>query len=110
MDFQQSVQSYMQQAQEERRSEVDTHPDLQALRAYHGNTLSSDEADRIQEHLATCSDCVQLFLGLVNFLEWDLDPHRLSVDDLTHSWESFLEKKREQEKVAAEELCPIVPG
>lgn len=110
MDFQQSVQSYMQQVQEERRTEGDTHPDLQVLRAYHGNTLSPGEADRIQEHLAACSDCVQLFLGLVSFLEWDLDPHRLSVDDLARSWGSFLEEKRREQEKVAEELCPIVPG
>ena len=109
MSFWQSVQSYQQQILQSRQAQGEGHPDLKVLRAYHHASLSADEADRIQEHLATCPECGQLFLGLVHFLEWNLDPHRLSVEDLTRAWESFRQRRERGSTTAdpVEELCPV---
>jgi hypothetical protein len=52
-------------------------------------------------------ECAELFLGLVNFLEWDLDSTRLSVEDLTRSWQSFLQR-RQAEPDKERELCNAV--
>jgi hypothetical protein len=86
------------------------HPQIETLYRYHRETLTEDQADAIQGHLAGCPACARLFLGLVNFLEWDLDPERLSVEDITRSWERFLERVRPDEALRERELCPVTPG
>jgi Putative zinc-finger len=101
MSFRLTAQSYMQQLFQERQQGGEGHPETGLLRAYHSGSLSAEEGDRIQEHLATCPECAERFLGLVHFLEWDLDPDRLSVDELAGFWEKFQEKRREEEEAIA---------
>jgi putative zinc finger protein len=95
MSFRQHVQSYLHQFRHDHYQGDDCHPRTETLRAYHRGTLPSLQMDQVQEHLATCAECADLFLGLVNYLEWDLDPTRLSVEDLTHSWQRFLQRRSE---------------
>ena len=106
MSFRQYVRSYVQQLRQEGHQGGESHPETDVLLAYHGGSLSTEQANQVQEHLATCPECADLFLGLVNYLEWDLDPARLSVQDLTRSWQRFLHRKngeRECDAPAANE-------
>lgn len=95
MSFRQHVQSYLHHLRHDNQRGDDPHPRTATLRDYHRGTLPTAEADLVQEHLATCPECAELFLGLVNFLEWRLDPTRLSVEDLTQSWERFIQRRSE---------------
>ena len=90
MNFRQSVRSYVQQLRQQKIQEDELHPATDVLLAYHEGSLPTEQADQVQEHLATCPECADLFLGLVTFFEWDLDPARLSVEDLTRSWQRFI--------------------
>lgn len=94
MSFRQHVQSYRRQVRQDHPSDEATHPQTETLRAYHRGLLDGLEEDRVQEHLVNCSECTSRFLGLVNFLEWNLDSTRLAEDDLTRSWQVFLQKRR----------------
>lgn len=106
MSFRHHVQSYMHQSRQ-RQGEND-HLSTETLHAYHLGRLEGQQEDQVQEHLSNCPGCAELFLGLVNFLEWDLDSTRLSAEDLTRSWQAFLERKS-AEAEEERELCPITP-
>ncbi len=93
MSFRRYVRSYVQQLRQQSHPGDESHPATDVLLAYHEGSLSTEQADQVQEHLATCAECADLFLGLVTFFEWDLDPARLSVEDLTRSWQRFLGRK-----------------
>jgi len=95
MSFRQHVQSYLHQLRQDNQQRDDGHPKTATLRDYHRGRLPTAQADEVQEHLAICPECADLFLGLVNFLEWRLDPTRLSVEDLTRSWQRFLQRRSE---------------
>jgi len=41
-----------------------SHPDPEELAAYHAGELSSEEAGRVQDHLALCRECAALLLDL----------------------------------------------
>lgn len=101
MSFRQYVRTYVQQLRQQKIQEDELHPATDVLLAYHEGSLSSEQADQVQEHLATCAECADLFLGLVTFFEWDLDPARLSVEDLTRSWQRFLGKKSGEPECSA---------
>jgi hypothetical protein len=100
MSFRRYVQAYVQQLRQRKTEEGDPHPTTEALFAYHRRELPAEQADEVQEHLATCSECAELFLGLVNFLEWDLDSTRLSAEDIADSWEEFLRRTGQEESDA----------
>ena len=106
MSFRQYVRSYLNESHQRQRES--DHLSTETLRAYHLGRLDGQQEDQVQEHLANCPDCANLFLGLVNFLEWDLDSTRLSAEDLTRSWQTFLERKK-AEAEEERELCPITP-
>jgi hypothetical protein len=106
MSFRQHAQSYLHESRQ--RQGEDDHLPTETLHAYHLGRLDAQQEDQVQEHLANCPTCAKLFLGLVNFLEWDLDSTRLSVEDLTRSWQAFLERKNAETK-EERELCPITP-
>lgn len=59
---------------EEAAAAAGGHPDFDELVAYRGGELPDDDRRRLQDHLVTCRDCLELMLELDAFLRPETEP------------------------------------
>jgi hypothetical protein len=67
------------------------HPSAEELAGYQAEALSAKKSDAIQEHVASCSLCIERLLDLQRFLEFAPEPSREGVADLetASSWQGL---------------------
>ena len=77
-------------ANRERRN-LGPHPTPEQLADYHAEKLSAEEEERIQEHLALCPECAELFLDLVDFAgpEPARDVSGLTDEEVDAAWQDM---------------------
>ena len=77
-------------ADRERRN-LGPHPTPEQLADYHAEKLSAEEEERIQEHLALCPECAELFLDLVDFAspEPARDISGLTDEEVDAAWQDM---------------------
>lgn len=77
-------------ADRERRN-LGPHPTPEQLADYHAEKLSAEEEERIQEHLALCPECAELFLDLVDFAgpEPARDVSGLTDEEVDAAWQDM---------------------
>lgn len=88
MDGEDGLQEEIRELAGQARRRLTAHPRPEDLLAYQAGDLPDEEADRIQEHLALCSECVRTVRDLSSFpdVEPAREEDRLSEDELAAAW------------------------
>lgn len=102
MDDEQRLRAGIRALAAEDRQGPGSHPSPDELLAYyegdhegdHAEDVSADERERIQDHLARCSECARTVLDLSSFpnVEPAREEDRLSDFDLAAEWRRFQER------------------
>lgn len=82
-----------------RRRSGENHPAPDELVAYRAGDLTSEEDDRIKEHLTQCRDCARLLLDLAEFEQLTPPPEELGPVDARAeaSWQRLRSRLRDEE-------------
>lgn len=62
------------------------HPDVDRLLAYHRGELAADDADELQEHLATCRQCTSLVSDMAAFPHLEAQPGEPGEHEIAQAW------------------------
>lgn len=85
-----------------------SHPEPEALAAYHAGELTEPEERRLQDHLLGCPECAALLLDLDGLSDPGFGAGSLAPADQEALWRSLQTEIRKEEAPPAP-LAPVVP-
>jgi hypothetical protein len=92
-------------------NERDWHPNPDELLDYHVGDVSSEQRERIQDHLVLCPECVQSLLDLDAFPDLPVDPReKLSPGEIASEWERFQGEVRQSRASGARGILGSAAG
>lgn len=68
------------------RAQLEEHPTLQRLAAYHHGQLGESEEEEIREHFLLCRECREVLLDLAEFLDETPPPSRFAAEEALAAW------------------------
>ncbi len=103
----QSLETAVRAIADEDRFDLDAHPSLDQLADHRAGRLAAGEGERVQDHLALCQTCTQLFLDLASFprLEPPAGAEPVSEQEAAAAWREM----RPELLAAAGAATPALP-